>query len=116
MKLHKLVLTSFFSFFFFKSSLLVWSHSSFSGGAHLKILSRTTGKCGPHFYTFSKLKINRRLRSITDKVLNSGLCTDLFRSGLSELPESDRYMYFGQNRGIDFSVLEFICLFCIFLY
>ena len=44
---------------------------------------------------------------------NSGLCTGLFRP---ELPESGWYTYSGRNRVIDFSVLEFICLFCIFLY
>ena len=47
---------------------------------------------------------------------NFGLCTGLFLSESPELPESDRYTYSGWNKGIDFAVLEFICLFCIFLY
>ena len=47
---------------------------------------------------------------------NFALCTALFLSESPELPESGRYTYSGRNRGIDFSVLKFICLFCIFLY
>ena len=47
---------------------------------------------------------------------NSGLCTALFRSESPEFSESGRYTYSDRNRGINFSVLKFICLFCIFLY
>ena len=32
---------------------------------------------------------------------NSGLCTGLFRSESSKLPESDRYMYYSWNRGTE---------------
>ena len=60
------------------------------------------------FATRRTIKQGSKFRSVpktgTEHVMkNSGLCTGLFRSELTELPESDRYTYSGRNRGIDFS-------------
>ena len=49
-------------------------------------------------------------------IKNFALCIVLFQPEWPELPESGRNGRNGWNRGINFSVLKFICLFCIFLY
>ena len=49
-------------------------------------------------------------------IKNFAFCTVLFRPEWQESGLNFRNFRNGRNRGIKFSVLKFICLFCIFLY
>ena len=70
------------------------------------------------FISIGMVEIFRSILKIeTEHVIkNFVLYIVLFRSELSELPESGRNSRNDRNRGINFSVLKFICLFYIFLY